>query len=322
MIEQLIVDGFRGIERAQFGGFTDLSILVGPNNAGKSAILEAIYVGAHRYPGNAIDRVAFRKRLPNDAGWLFWRRRKDCSIEVIGGDFLRRTDLHNVDAQTIQFSLQQPGFESSVKEQSVLKSRQYPNRPDPTKFTVPKSPFARLLPFDENSDLAESYSHAVDIGMRAEAMGIVEKMLPNVERVEILLDNGSPRLYGYLNDGNIVPATLMGDGAQNLLGLSLSLMLERGSIALLEEPELHKHPAAIRATAETILTAVRRGIQCVVATHSIDLIDGCLEMASSDQEIEQLSVFRIKNSGGQVTATRIAGKELAFSRGQIMDDIR
>ncbi len=44
MINSIHIRGFRGIERGQIDEFRQFNLLVGPNNAGKSALLEALYL--------------------------------------------------------------------------------------------------------------------------------------------------------------------------------------------------------------------------------------------------------------------------------------
>src|SRR3990172_8321330 len=45
MIEKLIIHRFRGIREGIISDLSKINILVGPNNSGKSAILEILYLG-------------------------------------------------------------------------------------------------------------------------------------------------------------------------------------------------------------------------------------------------------------------------------------
>src|SRR5208282_3857926 len=118
-----------------------------------------------------------------------------------------------------------------------------------------------------------------------------------------------------------VPATLVGDGIQSLLRLSLELAASGGGGALLEEPEVHQHPGAIRQSARAILAAVRRQIQVILTTHSLELIDAILA-ESSDEDLAQLSLFRLQLENGTLKSSRLSGSDIAFSRAQIEDDLR
>jgi predicted ATPase len=90
---------------------------------------------------------------------------------------------------------------------------------------------------------------------------------------------------------------------------------------LLEEPEVHQHPGAIRQSARAILAAVRRQIQVMLTTHSLELIDALLA-ESSAEDLAQLSLYRVQLQNGVLTSSRLAGPDIAFSRSEIEDDLR
>src|SRR5262249_39051107 len=124
---------------------------------------------------------------------------------------------------------------------------------------------------NDQQPLHELYTRVVQNGRRTDAIGIVTEVFPGVTNVEILTENGEPILHFVFSDHS-VPATLAGDGIQALLRLSLELAASAGGVALLEEPEVHQHPGAIRQSARAILAAVRRQIQVLITTHSLELI--------------------------------------------------
>jgi predicted ATPase len=140
--------------------------------------------------------------------------------------------------------------------------------------------------------LHELYTKALQRGRRKEAIGITAEVFPGISNVEILVENGEPILH-FVFPEYTVPATLAGDGIQSLLRLSLELAGSGGGMALLEEPEVHQHPGAIRRSARAILAAVRREIQVILTTHSLELIDALLA-ESSDKDLEQLSLYRLQ----------------------------
>jgi AAA15 family ATPase/GTPase len=145
-------------------------------------------------------------------------------------------------------------------------------------------------------------------------------VFPGVSNVEILTENGEPILHFVFAEYS-VPASLAGDGIQSLLRLSLELAASGGGIALLEEPEVHQHPGAIRQSARAILAAVRRQIQVILTTHSLELIDALLA-ESSDEDLTRLSLYRLQLQDGGLKSSRLPGRDVAFARTQIEDDLR
>jgi hypothetical protein len=89
----------------------------------------------------------------------------------------------------------------------------------------------------------------------------------------------------------------------------------------MEEPEVHMHPGAIRQCARAILAAMRRKVQIVLSTHSLELIDA-LVGESSDDDLKQLSLYRLQLQAGSLKSSRLPGPEVAFARTEIQDDLR
>ena len=84
---------------------------------------------------------------------------------------------------------------------------------------------------------------------------------------------------------------------------------------------MHQHPGAIRQSARAIHAAVKRDIQVILTTHSLELIDALLA-ESSDKDLEQMSVYRLRLQDGVLRSSRLPGPEVAFARSQIQDDLR
>ncbi len=186
--------------------------------------------------------------------------------------------------------------------------------------SVPEVHLVEAYPTSLQKPLHELYSKAVQHGRRKEAVGIISEVFPGVQNVEILTEYGEPILHFVFAEYS-VPATLAGDGIQSLLRLSLELAASGGGVALLEEPEVHQHPGAIRQSAGAILAAVRRQIQVVLTTHSLELIDAILA-ESSAEDLGRLSLYRLQLQDGGLQSSRLSGPDIAFARTEIEDDLR
>ncbi len=83
MITSVRIESLRGIRTGLVEGLTELSVLVGPNNSGKSTVLDALLIGAHPVPRDAIAHVV-RRRATVERGvrWLFWRSGNHASVAV------------------------------------------------------------------------------------------------------------------------------------------------------------------------------------------------------------------------------------------------
>ena len=78
----------------------------------------------------------------------------------------------------------------------------------------------------------------------------------------------------------------------------------------------------MQQAARAICAAVARGIQVVLTTHSLELIDHLVIESRAREALDQLSVFRLQLTDGCLKSYRMPGEEVAFARNQIEDDLR
>jgi predicted ATPase len=168
--------------------------------------------------------------------------------------------------------------------------------------------------------LHQLFTLSVEQGRREQVMAILAELLPGLVNVEILTEGDRPLLELVYRDRS-VPAVLSGDGVQSLIRLSLELAARPQGVVLVEEPELHQHPGALRQSARAILAAVRRNVQVILTTHSLEFIDD-LVSESTDEELNLLSLYSMQLEDGTLKLFRKAGPDVAFARTQIHDDLR
>lgn len=332
MIQSIEIQGFRGIREGSLAGLTPLVVLVGPNGSGKSTVIEAMLVGASPLTGDALVQVIRRHEAGgSDPRWLLWKagdyspsqitvltatgKQRVCKLELIRGMPASHTRIvyqvlddgashgqPSIDAVNRRYvSHGSLGFRPLEDLQEVNLVEGYT-----TGFQKP---------------LSDVYTMAVHRGKREDVTDIVAKAAPGLTGVEILTENAVPFVYLVYGKDGAVPASLSGDGILSLLRFSLELAASGGGVALLEEPEVHQHPAAIRQTAKVILAAIRRNIQVVLTTHSLELIDALLAEAT-DGDLKQLSLYRVQLQQGVLKSHRLSSSEVVFARAQIEDDLR
>ncbi|MHB2019147.1 MAG: AAA family ATPase [Candidatus Xenobia bacterium] len=190
-----------------------------------------------------------------------------------------------------------------------------PPLPDVPEVRIVEAPGANL-----EAPLDQLYSEAVTLGRRREAKQILKSVVPALDDLEILTEAGSPILHVVFNDHS-VPIALAGEGIYALTRLTLELATRRCGVVLLEEPEIHQHPAALRLCARVIWATVERDIQVILTTHSLDLIDMLLAEAPADK-LDRLSVFRFRLDNGRLLSSQTVGADVALSRTEIQDDLR
>jgi AAA15 family ATPase/GTPase len=145
-------------------------------------------------------------------------------------------------------------------------------------------------------------------------------LIPGLEDIQILSPEGQPVVYLAFGD-SAHPAALAGDRIVHLLRLAFELASRKGGVVLVEEPETHMHPGAIRQAAKAIVGAVRRQVQVILTTHSLEFIDALIGEAG-EKNLSLLSLYRLQLLDGTLKSSRLTGSEIAFARNQIQDDLR
>jgi len=165
------------------------------------------------------------------------------------------------------------------------------------------------------------YTNTVTQGRREDVLELLRDIIPGLRSIEILVTaRNEPVLHLVFQNGS-VPVALAGDGIRTLMRLSLELAIRSKGLVLIEEPEVHQHPRALHQSAKALLASVRRGLQVVLSTHSLELIDALL-LEATQEDLQRFSVYRLKLNEGELVSSRLSGDGLAFARAQIEEDLR
>jgi hypothetical protein len=300
-------------------------VLVGPNNAGKSTVLDALLIGAHPVPRDAIRQVVARRGLERGARWLFWRsgNRASAAAKTSAG-FQRKLTLErqpDVGGTVIRFEIEGTAG-TSTDFLRLDDTNQLTHGNDILHSQLDQVAAVHLV--EPHRGLVQEplhwvYTRALEQGRADEVNALLGGLLPGFRRVEILADRDTPVVYVTYKEGS-VPAALQGDGVQAILHLSLELAAAPDGVVLLEEPETAQHPRALFQSARAIAAAVKRGVQVVLSTHSLELVDALRTHLGDD--LPMLTLHHLANQDGELSAVRYAGPEVALARDTIGEDLR
>lgn len=335
MISSVEISRFRGIREGKLEGLSPLVVLAGPNGCGKSSALDALLIaGSRSIKDGIVQAVQRHEGVRYGAKWLFWRPgyHDSCEINICtdrdGQRWCNLKATHPDAWETFPVSCQARESIEGHRTGDVLLEFKLGNTIAATAGHDPATPqdqFAgvRLLESHREDPALPLHKLVTDTtvtGVIGQVLSIITQVVPGAKDIRILTEGNDPLVHTVYDDHS-VPAALAGDGIYSLLRLSLELASRPNGTVLLEEPEVHQHPGAIRQTMRAILAAVRRNIQVVLTTHSLELID-CLLAESSDEDIERLSLYRLNLEEGRLISRRMAGSEVAFSRCEIEKDLR
>lgn len=340
MISAIDIQHLRGIAHGQLAGLAPLTVLTGPNGCGKSTVLDALWIATGPDPGEAVGRVVRRRPETRDgARWLVR------GSATSGAASLTVVDAASTSQETL-VSLAGTGtspMTARIGEGGRALPEPYRTLECSRTMGTTRTHFAannvyqvehgegfkrsaliswvRFIDPGLPAPVVKVYSEAARQGRRADAYPLLADLIPGFQSLDILTeDDGTPALYATLQ-GAAIPVGLAGDGVQSFIQLALELSALAGGLALIEEPEVYQHPRAIHRTARVLLAAMRRNVQIVLSTHSLELIDALLD-AASDEDLERLALFNLRLDDGELHASRYAGQDIAFNRDVVANDLR
>jgi hypothetical protein len=330
VIHTVQIRGLRGIREGTLSELTPLVVLVGPNACGKSTVLEALLIGASDTPNDAVGKcVQRRSGVWNGVRWLLTAPPGEpWQVRVVSEKHERATQLQVVPYGTnlaVMMTLSSPARGHGAGRIELAADNTFVAGDHPMPPELKLAADVRLVeprPDVTQTPLHRVYSAAVQNGLRAAAESFIPDVLPGFIRLEILTaPNSDEPEVNVVFESGALPVPLVGDGAQALIRQCLELAALKDGLALLEEPEAFKHPRAIRQSALAMVAAAKRGVQVILTTHSLELIDA-LVAASDDAALESLSLYRLALHDGKLASTRLVGREVKLMRSQIEEDLR
>ncbi|WP_437767785.1 AAA family ATPase [Sorangium sp. So ce281] len=351
MISAVHVERLRGIRTGRLSELTPLTVLVGPSGAGKSTILDALLIAAGGAPGDAIGRVVRRRaELPQGGPWLFERRQPDARIVLEGDDtgtracelswsstpsedLVRRLPEREQERHPIEIGCDVTSSLGHFRSRTVISvGNEYRfdlSRAD-AHSDVRQFRDARAVRLVEpaaganHAALHRVFSDAAEQGRLDVVIEIVREALDGVVDLRVLTVEDAPVDQPILHldyATHSVPVAGAGSGIYALVRLALELAALPGGLVLVEEPEIHQHPAGIHRTARVLHAATRRDIQVVVSTHSLELIDSLVATATQE-DLDRLCVMRVVLDRGMLRSSRFPGPMIATARRELDEDLR
>ena len=341
MITKLTIENLRGIRTGTLEGIAPFTILTGPNASGKSTVLDALLIGASPNPEDAVGRAVQRHPAStNGAHWLpitGARTAKIKNTDDDGKSWERNIEVFDYCDQALQKVLIAQGAQSPFSMIHLRENRYADDAASTfTGFSADNKYFGersrarglstisvlKIIDPGLPIPLHRSFSTLRRQGDLETVNELLKPLLPSFEELIILTDNDDQPVLHVANGNGSVPVALSGDGIQAFLQLVLeSSFVHEGGLLLIEEPEVYLHPKALWQIARVLLGNLRRGVQTVLTTHSLELLDALLSEATSE-DLEKMALFNLRLDAGELRSSRRDGDEFAFARQEMESDLR
>jgi hypothetical protein len=344
VLKSISIENFRGIRSLTVQDLGRVTLIVGKNETGKTALAEAIAIGEvlpNAFSSLATLQSRRDRTLPVvdfDEFWrpIFWRGEVERGISFSW----ERADDGRLSNSTVRISrelaspvvtdasVQQPGWSlvaSGAADGVSLASNivggplgvQFPPLPpSPNGIWVgPASGEAASV-----STSVQTFSRASQAGRYASVLEVVKMVDESITDIEVLAPAGFPRLYvRRANSPLALPVTMMGDGFQRCLDIACAFGQPGHPAPVVDELENGLHHSVLPSLWRWIKRfTASSSMQLFATTHSEECV---LEATRAFQESDDngLRIVRLDRVGDDTRATVYDSKLLQAAERMSVD---
>lgn len=271
---------------------SDIVIITGPNNSGKSRAIKDIYnyysnIRESRIVINDLQldfigspTIEFVKRfyIWNGHNYSFQNNGVSDPQQVINE--WSQHQMHLVGKLFIEYLTTEGRLQAASTCESINPRIQYPFKP--LQSLIRHDSIERKL--SELFEIAFGESLCLDRGLGSQISLVVGK--------DVTPHNEEDRVTeSFLNRLSELPTVdIQGDGIRSFVGILLHLLSSNKSITLIDEPEAFLHPTQARLLGEMIAQQNKK--QLLISTHSEDLLRGIIDNGG-----DRVKIIRIIRDG-------------------------
>lgn len=353
-ITKLTIGNLRGVKTGELSGLSPLSILVGPNNCGKSTTLEALAtLGSGQDIVPVIRRLLRRGGPPSSA--------LPQAFHAGGSGFEVRAEVaEGADSFSIAAALRREGSHNATRLAAArtegLQDPMEPYRLDWTSGGAGpeqtgsgaagtqldhrgrtamahaisgrhpervRTAFVDLDAVRSGTALEDAYSALEGVRRVPQVVAALGGSMAGLTDLKILKVGGDYVLHAIAGQSTPTPVYAAGDGFKRLLQVAAALYSNHANTVLLEEPECFQHPRYLGELVRMLRGAAADGQQVILSTHSIELIDRLLGTVDDHPGGEDWpTVHRLRLTAGVLRATTLSAAQARAAREELLEDLR
>ena len=289
MLASLTLTNFRGFAKLEMPRLARVNLIGGVNNAGKTAILEAIFLLLGRGERlNLLPKLFRAGTGVNDKRYFWdWIRKKNASDE----DTSIAASIEEIGSGRVVFRITQPQQLQGMQHVANLHSWMLWSQPIPAPL-VPKWPRPEVFstaptPPVEDAQIYIKAVKKIDNEERIE--DLLREVDPRLKRVRVFPDENSnqPLLHVGLIGSEAFPATQLGQGFNRLMRIYSALLSEESTVFLIDEIETGLHHNVLPTIWKGLAAVARKeNVQIFATTHSREAILTAHRIFSEEPEYD------------------------------------
>jgi AAA15 family ATPase/GTPase len=351
MVRSIQIKNFRCFQDSHFQDFGRVNLISGKNNAGKTALLEAILLGTMPTPETVFFLQMVRNedrrfyQISPESAWkyVFYNTNKKDEIHLNTKLHLdeikvaltckesfkdQHADAKNgseaivkVEDNVERVRMSDLVIKTKTKDQSVISQISY--QPDGYVILEQEDKkfqpilFTYFLPtgFKKNNyALAKEFDIALTEGKKEKVLTALRIIDPTIKDA-MTLSIGEPCIYLEHTTGILQPLNFYGDAINKVVNLVLRVILNPECIILIDEIENGIHHSNQEQFWSLLFKFTQEfKVQVFATTHSAEMITAFQKVGSTDLANNDLCYFEMFRSGrsGQITSNRISLDTLSY----------
>jgi AAA15 family ATPase/GTPase len=305
MLESVSIKRFRGFQQFEIASLDRFNLILGRNNTGKTALLEAIFLlEGPTNPElpltlNALRGIGQFRSDPEELwGWLFYKKKTE-------GNILLEARTHDGKSRTLNITLeptreikkrvlkqesqQTPSVISAAAARTDLrlKYRDESNAQYVTRAVVRDTGIIfdreKTIKYPDTIFITANLAHVADnshrwskleeVSQAADVIPYLKHLEPRLQRLAILVTGMGPIIHADIGIGRMVPLPFMGEGIGRVLTILLAIANCQNGIVLIDEFDNGLHYSVLmeawRAVAEF---SRKRNTQIIATSHSWECV--------------------------------------------------
>lgn len=339
MINSLTIRNFKSHRDIAMSDLGRINLILGKNNAGKTAILESLFLAQMQgSPKSAFEYLNYLRGIqPNDMVWdsVFHRFHADepaviesvadgktavlriramrgsqivqsASGTISGGGIGSRTDGLLFEYVGGDGKKAEVPVTSKPRRGEAKKSREELNNAS-ANFVPSRSRFDPV-------DAAIRFGKLVAMKRQQPLVDALKIVDARISKLESITTETGPELLAEIGEDRMMPLTWMGDGMLRILGVVTSVVLSPNGIVLVDEIENGLHYSVMRDLwAAVFKAATDQNVQVFAATHNDEMIAAALDAAKLMNAQDALRAFRVDLVNGSTEAVEYDAKLMAVA---------
>lgn len=351
-LNSLSIKNFRGINNLELNNLSNINILVGDNNCGKTSVLEAISLFQNPLEINNILTSCCKRGRDIISIFdlfleMFPRENINKNIEIISSI---NSVLYNLNINGKLIERINPNLYRCIENDEYFDENYFENRIFKGRIKVKKNTevinekeinlseekiqstlgdlsnqiinMVYVSPYDYlYNRLIDDTINVIKSGEKEEVIKLLKILDNNIEDFNVLKSKNKPSsIYIKHSKYGFMSLSSFGDGVKKILTLASAVVSAKNGILLIDEIETAIYKNILNDVFGWLLNACKiYKVQLIATTHSLEVIDAFIQ---TSKNIDKLTCFRLEHYNENIYSNRLAGQKLKDVRCILGQDVR